>query len=73
MDENGVALMEHISNCEFCTKYTKQSEEGARRCQECDKQATAIAIQEGKPYIYTCHMGLTDFVVPIILNGQFLG
>lgn len=73
VDENGVALMEHISNCEFCTKYTKQSEEGARRCQECDKKATAIAIQEGKPYIYTCHMGLTDFVVPIILNGQFLG
>lgn len=73
VDENGVALMEHISNCGFCSKYTKKSIEGARRCQECDREATIAAMNTGKPRIYTCHMGLTDFVVPIMLDGQFLG
>ncbi len=23
-DENGVAVTKHISNCEFCSKYTKE-------------------------------------------------
>lgn len=73
VDENGVALMEHVSNCDFCVKYTKKTEEGARRCQQCDRQATVEAMKEGKPRIYTCHMGLTDFVVPIMLDGHCLG
>lgn len=73
VDENGVALMEHISNCDFCTEFTKKTEEGARCCQECDRQATVAAMKEGKPRVYTCHMGLTDFVVPIMLDDQCLG
>ena len=73
VDEHGVALMEHISNCDFCSKYTKKSKEGARRCQQCDSQATEAAMNEGKPRIYTCHMGMTEFVVPIMLDDQFLG
>ena len=30
-DENGVAMTRHASNCEFCSKYTKGSEEGLKR------------------------------------------
>ena len=37
-DENGIAVVEHISNCDFCSKYTKKSPEGLRRCQLCDKR-----------------------------------
>lgn len=73
VDEHGVALMEHKSNCDFCCKYTKKSEEGARRCQQCDSQATEVAMNEKKPRIYTCHMGMTEFVVPIMLDDHFLG
>lgn len=73
VDEHGVALMEHKSNCDFCSKYTKKSEEGARRCQQCDSQATEVAMNEKKPRIYTCHMGMTEFVVPIMLDDHFLG
>lgn len=72
-DENGVAITNHHSNCEFCSQYTKKSEEGLRRCQQCDKQAALTSIKNGKPSIYTCHAGLTDFVVPIILDEHFLG
>lgn len=72
-DENGVAITKHYSNCEFCSQYTKLSGDGLRRCQECDRQAALRALRKGKPVIYTCHAGLTDFVVPIMLEGRFLG
>lgn len=72
-DKNGIAVTKHSSNCEFCNQYTKGTKEGLRRCQECDKQAALAAMKEGKPKIYTCHAGLTDFVVPIMLDGHFLG
>ncbi|MDE7225066.1 MAG: PocR ligand-binding domain-containing protein, partial [Acetatifactor sp.] len=72
-DENGVALVEHVSNCDFCSQYTKKSAEGLRRCQLCDKQGAKAAMEKKAPEIYTCHAGLTDFAAPIMLNGQFLG
>lgn len=72
-DENGVALVNHISNCDFCSKYTKKSAEGLRRCQLCDRQGAMAAMEKKAPAIYTCHAGLTDFAAPIMLNGQFLG
>ncbi len=72
-DENGVALVEHTSNCDFCSKYTKMSPEGLRRCQLCDKRGAQAAMLKRAPEIYTCHAGLTDFAAPILVNGQFLG
>ena len=72
-DENGVAMTTHISNCEFCSKYTKGSEEGLRRCQLCDKQGAELAMGNGGMKLYTCHAGLKDYAVPIIMEGQFLG
>ena len=72
-DENGVALVEHTSNCDFCSKYTKMSAEGLRRCQLCDKRGAQEAMRRKAPAIYTCHAGLTDFAAPILVNGQFVG
>ena len=72
-DENGVALTKHISNCEFCYKYTKGSEEGLKRCQQCDRQGAALAMENGGIMLYTCHAGLSDYAIPIIVEGQFLG
>ncbi len=72
-DETGVALVEHTSNCDFCSKYTKNTEEGLRRCQLCDMRGAQEAMRKKAPEIYTCHAGLTDFAAPIMVNGQFLG
>lgn len=72
-DENGVALVEHVSYCDFCSKYTKKSVEGLRRCRMCDKQGAQMAAQKKAPHIYTCHAGLTDFAAPILVKGQFVG
>lgn len=58
---------------EFCIKYTRASELGSQRCNECDIRYGKIAAESGKPIIYTCHSGLTDFAVPIVVDGQHLG
>lgn len=72
-DENGIELTKHVSNCEFCHKYTRDSEEGARRCSSCDKQGAQLAKEQLKVNLYTCHAGLKNFSVPIIVEGQYLG
>lgn len=59
----------YISECynftEFCIDLTRGSEEGCRRCEKCDR--------EGKG-VYSCHAGLVDFGIPIMLNdGTVLG
>lgn len=72
-DENGVALVEHVSYCDFCSKFTKKSAEGLRRCRMCDKQGAQMAAEKKAPHIYTCHAGLTDFAAPILVKGQFVG
>lgn len=72
-DENGVALTNHVSNCEFCSKYTKGTEEGLKRCQLCDKRGAELAMDSGGMKLYTCHAGLTDYAVPIIVEGKCIG
>lgn len=57
---------------DFCIKYTRGSEEGYKRCNECDIKWGKIAAERGEPIIYNCHSGLTDFAVPIMLNGKHI-
>lgn len=72
-DENGVALTKHVSNCEFCSKYTKGSQEGLKRCQLCDKRGAELAMKNGGMKLYTCHAGLKDYAVSIIVEGKCIG
>lgn len=46
---------------------------GRKRCLRCDKDAIKKAFQMKAPYIYTCHAGLIDIVVPLILRGKLVG
>lgn len=56
----------------FCTNFIRASELGLERCNKCDIQGGKLAIEKGEPVIYTCHAGLTHFVVPIIVAGEHL-
>ena len=71
VDEVG-PITKPSSFTDFCIKYTRGSEEGYRRCNKCDIDWGKIAAKSGKPVIYTCHSGLTDFAVPIIVGGQHI-
>lgn len=57
---------------DFCIKYTRGSQEGYRRCNECDIKWGKLAAEKGEPVIYSCHSGLTDFAVPIMLKGKHI-
>lgn len=56
----------------FCKNNIRASELGSKRCNECDIEGGKLAMEKGEPAIYTCHTGLTHFVVPIIVSGQHI-
>lgn len=57
---------------EFCIKYTRGSSLGYKRCNECDITLGKQAALRKEPVIYNCHSGLTDFAVPIVVNGKHI-
>lgn len=45
----------------------------AEKCIECDNHGFDICDKTRKPYIYKCHMGITEAVVPIYANDVNIG
>lgn len=72
-DEEGkVVFYPAECRCEFCN-LIQSSPEGKGRCLESDKQAAERALREGMPVFYTCHAGLVDVVVPVVVGGERIG
>jgi AraC-like DNA-binding protein len=55
----------------FCKAIERQPE-GAQRCAECDAVHARLARKERKPIRYLCHAGLTDFIIPISVDGEIV-
>lgn len=71
VDENGpITKPSNFTN--FCTNQIRSTKLGAKKCNECDIEGGKLALEKGEPIIYTCHTGLTHFVVPIIVAGQHI-
>ena len=64
LDDKGEYITGEIGFTDFCMKYTRGSEEGAKRCVKCD--------QEGRD-VYYCHAGLMDFSKDIVVDGNYFG
>lgn len=58
---------------QFCFGLVRATKKGAARCTENDVKGGKVAMETGKPYAYTCHAGLMDFAVPIIVDGVQIG
>ncbi|WP_027625701.1 sensor histidine kinase [Clostridium lundense] len=71
-DYKGKPVTSHSRCTEFCSIIRKDSKL-RELCEKCDSRGGLEAVRKGKPYIYKCHMGLVDFAVPIIVQGQYLG
>jgi len=58
----------YISECynftEFCIDLTRGSDEGRRRCEQCDRDGKGI---------YFCHAGLIDFSIDLVVAGEKVG
>ena len=57
----------------FCFGLVRATKKGGARCTENDVKGGKVAMETGKPYAYTCHAGLVDFAVPIIVDGVQIG
>lgn len=64
VDADGNYITEGSNFTDFCMKYTRNSEEGCRRCVKCDTECTGT---------YFCHAGLMDFAADIIVEGEKVG
>lgn len=71
IDEDGL-ITKPSNNSQFCANFMRGSQMAAYRCRQDDINNGKLASQRGEPVIYTCHAGLTNFVVPIIVNGQYI-
>ena len=44
-----------------------------KKCRECDMAACRFASKSNEPYVYKCHIGLTEIISPLSLNGKLFG
>lgn len=72
VDFKGEPITDYSNFTRFCKKF--RSEANCRdMCFKSDAHGGIEAARSGKPYIYTCHTGLVDFAIPVVVEGQFLG
>lgn len=70
-DENGQVLFYPAEKrCDFC-HLIQSTPEGRRRCQASDQDAAKDG--DNRPRSYTCHAGLIDVVVPVVVAGKRVG
>ena len=61
VDLNGKQLTKPSNQSDYCLNHIRQTNTGRRLCEKCDKEGNGV---------YTCHAGLTDFSIPIVINGE---
>ncbi|MHB9025333.1 MAG: PocR ligand-binding domain-containing protein [Armatimonadota bacterium] len=72
-DEAGAVLFyPQQERCGVC-HLVNTTAEGRERCRLSDERAEKKALRTGRPLAYTCHAGLTDVVVPVIVGGEPIG
>lgn len=58
--------------CDFC-KAVRSQPALAKKCIDCDNIGFDICDQTRQPYIYECHMSVTEAIAPIWSNGIHVG
>ena len=58
---------------EFCANCVKHSSEGTSKCKKYIQNCVEEAKRSARPYIDTCFAGITEFAVPIIVRGSYVG
>lgn len=71
-DPKGIPITKGSNFTDFCSKYTRKSPLGKKKCHACDVNGAREALKKGKPCIYFCHAGLIDFSAPIMLGNEMI-
>ncbi len=72
-DRDGVAITQGSNFSELCTAFCRNSPEGRKRCEQCDKMGAVTALEQEAPVYYYCHANLIDFAAPIVFKGHMIG
>lgn len=72
VDYMGNPITKFSNFSKYCSLIRKDAKCNEKCCHS-DAHGGLEAARIGKPYIYTCHGGLVDFAIPIVLEGQYLG
>lgn len=77
-DANMNILLEHpvkssnYDELRFCDKVRYHSPLFTRKCRECDLRALEYAKITKKAYIYKCHAGFTDAIIPVMAEDELI-
>lgn len=71
-DPQGIPVTTHCNTTEFC-RLVKSRPAGRIRCEHCDRQGAAMALENQSAVFYRCHSGLIDFAAPITIQDRILG
>ncbi|MDR0884824.1 MAG: PocR ligand-binding domain-containing protein [Clostridiales Family XIII bacterium] len=71
-DYKGTPVTRH-SGCQPFCRLVRADEELKLYCEKCDSRGGFEAMRIKKPYIYTCHYGIIDAAIPIVVNDSYLG
>lgn len=61
-----------LKNSPFCSEVRK-NKRLKEKCLECDRAGIKRCKEQKQPYIYHCHMGLTEACAPIIQSNTVIG
>lgn len=70
--DGNVVFYPYEGRCRFC-HLIQATPKGLERCKESDRRAARTALSEKRPMSYTCHAGLIDVVVPVIVGDERIG
>ena len=71
VDYCGRPLLEYSGFCKFCTRLRKDPNFN-ERCRQSDAHGSLEAARRNDAYVYTCHAGLIDLAIPIIVEGEYI-
>ncbi|MDW6005187.1 transcriptional regulator PocR [Vibrio mangrovi] len=69
---HGEEISERFNFSMFCKKI-RENPELYHQCMLSDKRGGLRASADNKPCVYRCHTGLTDFSIPLIVEGHLVG
>lgn len=72
IDREGKHIGSGSNFTKFCNA-VNDTPHGASCCTLSNKRAIALALESGKPSIYTCHAGMINIEIPIIFQGDYVG
>lgn len=74
IDNNADFITQARGQCKFCKIISlEEKRTGISRCWESNRNACIKAQKLKKPYIYKCYAGLTEVIVPIIVEDNVIG